>query len=84
MFTNLKFTSYATTYKTAKYRTNSLLSLTRPYNTRRVDKQQPKTFHTFSQPNCLYSMIELINKMIIIKLHISCTSGSIKSLLISG
>ena len=45
--------------------------LTHHYNTRRQAIQQLKTIHTFAQHNCIFSMIDLINKSPIIKLRVT-------------
>ena len=53
------------------YFTTILHPLTHHYNTRREAVQQLKTLHTFAQHNCLFSMIDLINKSPIIKLRVT-------------
>ena len=45
--------------------------LTHHYNTRRQAIQQLKTTHAFAQHNCIFSMINLINKSPIIRLRVT-------------
>ena len=64
------------------YLTTILNPLTHHYNTRREAVQQLKTLHTFAQHNCLFSMIDLINKSPTIKLRVT-TSHNISSFVFS-
>ena len=53
------------------YFTTVINPLTHHYNTRRQAIQQIKTKHAFAQHNCIFSMIDLINKSPIIKLRVT-------------
>jgi len=64
------------------YLTTVLNPLTHHYNTRREAIQQFKITHAFAQHNCLFSMIDLINKSPIIKLRVT-TCHDITSFVIS-
>ena len=52
------------------YLTTILNPLTHHYNTRREAVQQLRTLHTFAQHNCLFAMIDLINKSHTTKLRV--------------
>ena len=53
------------------YFTTVINPLTHHYNTRCQAIQQLKTIHAFAQHNCIFSMIDLINKSPIIKLRVT-------------
>ena len=53
------------------YYTTVINHLTHHYNTRRQAIQHLKTIHAFAQHNCIFSMIDLINKSPIIKLRVT-------------
>ena len=53
------------------YFTTVVNALTHHYNTRRKAIQQLKTIHAFAQHNCIFSMIDLINKSPIIWLRVT-------------
>ena len=53
------------------YFTTVINPLTHHYNTRRQAIQQLKTIHAFAHHNCIFSMIDLINKSPIIKLRVT-------------
>ena len=53
------------------YFTTVINPLTHHYNTRRQAIQQLKTIHAFVQHNCIFSMIDLINKSPIIRLPVT-------------
>jgi len=82
-----KFELYKLFYKIQNehiphYFTTILNPLIHHYNTRREAVQQSKTMHTFAQHNCLFYMIDLINKSPIIKVRVT-TSQAIQSFVFS-